>query len=180
MKSVHAIADHTADPVSDALTIDARKVPETVGHDTPIGSPELRQHVKALLQHQMRHVQRLHETLAKLPLIEWHNSKATVHIPETEYFAGYDITITGSDERQACWLAAHIAAANPVAVRDILDKLEEAKAMHNMARVEFTKALRQLCNIGIYASDAIKNGIAVPDALREIHRMALTTETPHE
>jgi len=141
---------------------------------TPIysASPEARQHVEALIQYRMRHIQRLNETLAKLPRIEWHEAESTVHIPETEDFAGHDITIGGADKQSAQWLAAYIAAANPVAVGDILDELENIKGAFDMMRGDYVRAAKQLCNIGLYAKDAIEHAAAVPDALREIYRMA--------
>jgi len=92
-------------------------------------------------------IQALRVWLEKLPRIQWHKSRATVHIPETEDFAGISLTIKGLDKQYARWLANYIAAANPATVGAILDELDSLNAAYRFLREEHAKVHERLVRI---------------------------------
>lgn len=71
----------------------------------------------------------LREALDAVPCVKWTASRSTVHIPETEDWAGKGLSITGLDKQVARKLARYIADTHPVAIRALLaerDALAEA------------------------------------------------------
>jgi hypothetical protein len=66
----------------------------------------------------------LAELAAKVPLEKWTCSGATVHIPETEEWAGKELSIAGLDKSVARAYARHIAAANPETFFGLIDDVK--------------------------------------------------------
>lgn len=62
----------------------------------------------------------LRAALDAVPCIKWTASRSTVHIPETEDWAGKDLSITGLDKQVARKLARYIADTHPKAIRTLL------------------------------------------------------------
>ncbi len=62
----------------------------------------------------------LRAALDAVPCVKWTASRSTVHIPETDDWAGKDMHITGLDKQVARKLARYIADTHPEAVRALL------------------------------------------------------------
>jgi len=90
----------------------------------------------------------LRELLVGLPLVAWSKTRSTVTIPETEDFAGTQLSITGLDKQYARRLAAYIAATNPLAVSALLDENEALRKQNDGLREQHdrdSRELRSLC-----------------------------------
>ncbi|AEC22255.1 hypothetical protein PT7_P019 (plasmid) [Pusillimonas sp. T7-7] len=95
----------------------------------------------------------LRAALDAVPCVKWTASRATVHIPETEDWAGKDLCITGLDKQVARKLARYIADTHPVAIRSLLaerDALREAlEAMMEYAGQPITHPAARLARAAL-------------------------------
>jgi len=67
----------------------------------------------------------LREAAQQVPRMFWGRSNTTVHIPETEDWAGKDLCITGLSRPVGKAYARHIAAASPANVLSLLDQRDD-------------------------------------------------------
>ncbi len=70
----------------------------------------------------------LREAAQQVPRMFWGRSNTTVHIPETEDWAGKDLSITGLARVVGKAYARHIAAASPANVLSLLEERDELLA----------------------------------------------------
>ncbi|MBN3270152.1 hypothetical protein CUR95_24130 [Bordetella bronchiseptica] len=71
----------------------------------------------------------MREAAAAVPRMFWGRSNTTVHIPETEDWAGKDLSITGLARVVGKAYARHIAAASPANVLHLLEERDELLAL---------------------------------------------------
>lgn len=85
--------------------------------------------------------------LDAVPCVKWTASRSTVHIPETDDWAGKDLHITGLDKQVARKLARYIADTHPEAVRALLAERDALR-----------EALEAAMECGMVPSSSVKDG----------------------
>ncbi|CAO3886384.1 hypothetical protein [Achromobacter mucicolens] len=102
----------------------------------------------------------LREAAQKVPRMFWGRSNTTVHIPETEDWAGKDLSITGLARVVGKAYARHIAAASPANVLSLLEERDELlAALEQMLDAFVDDPLTHQCTSGT-AVDAARAAIA--------------------